>query len=131
MSASDAGKRSGRASGLVRKLAPYLFWAALAIAFACAVAPQPPALPGNPSDKVQHMLAFAVLGGLAWLAYPGLSRWRILIGLSAFGALIELVQGTPLVHRDAQLLDWVADTVAAVAVLAFMALLSRIARRRS
>lgn len=130
MTSFDAEKRAGRAGGLARKLAPYLFWIALVVAFVFAVVPQPPTLPGHPSDKVQHMLAFAVLAGLAWLAYPGLSRWRILVGLSAFGALIELVQGTPLVHRDAQFLDWVADTVAAVAILALMALLGVIARRR-
>jgi hypothetical protein len=123
-------KRQGRVSGPVRRLAPYLFWVALIVAFVFAVLPKPPMLPGNPTDKVQHMLAFAVLAGLAWLGYPGLSRWRILTGLSAFGALIELVQGTSLVHRDAQFLDWVADTIAAVAVLALVALLEAIVRRR-
>jgi len=37
--------------------------------------------------------------------------------LSLFGAFIELVQAIPVLHRDSDVLDWVADTVAASLVL--------------
>ena len=37
--------------------------------------------------------------------------------MSGCGALIEVIQATPLVHRDADVKDWVADTVAAGAVM--------------
>jgi hypothetical protein len=42
--------------------------------------------------------------------------------LSAFGAAIELVQGTQIVHRDMDFWDWVADTLAVGAALAPMLL---------
>jgi len=40
----------------------------------------------------------------------------LLLGLMAFGALIEMVQAIPQLHRDSDLLDWLADTGAALAV---------------
>jgi hypothetical protein len=42
--------------------------------------------------------------------------------LSAFGALIEFVQGLPMVHRDRDFWDWVADTIAIACALAPMLL---------
>jgi hypothetical protein len=82
-----------------------------------AAVPQPPPLPGAPSDKVMHIVAFACLALLGSLAYPRLSAVKLLIGLSAFGVLIELVQLIPSLHRDTEVLDWVADTAAVCAVM--------------
>ena len=93
------------------------FWAAATFAFVMAVLPHPPQLPGAPSDKVQHIAAFLVLSLLGSLAH---FRTRPLIlgaGLSLFGALIEVVQGIPSLHRDSDPLDWLADTAAVVVVL--------------
>ena len=100
-----------------RRLLTFAFWAALLLAFVMAVLPKPPQLPGEPSDKIQHILAFAVLAALAAAAYPRTGLNRILLLLSAFGALIELVQTIPALHRDGDWVDWVADTVAAAVVL--------------
>ena len=47
-----------------------IFWTAMVFAFVMAVLPHPPQLPGAPSDKVQHIAAFLVLGALASFAYP-------------------------------------------------------------
>jgi VanZ family protein len=94
-----------------------LFWAAAAFAFVMAVLPQPPEVPGHPSDKVQHVLAFATLALLGSFAYPRTRLIKLLIGLSLFGAVIEIVQAIPMLHRDSDLFDWLADTVAAAAVL--------------
>lgn len=110
----------------VRRLLPFAFWAALLFAFVMAVLPKPPQLPGQPSDKIQHILAFAVLAALAAAAYPRARLIRILLLLSAFGALIELVQTVPALHRDGDWIDWVADTVAAAVVL----LLAGLVRKR-
>jgi VanZ family protein len=109
---------------------PYrlLFWAAAAFAFAMAVHPRPPSLPGDPSDKVQHVLAFLTLTALAVRAYPRASLVAIGLGLSAFGALIEFVQLIPWLYRDGSVVDWLADTAAVALVLAVTALLRR--RRR-
>jgi VanZ family protein len=94
-----------------------LFWAAACFAFVMAVLPQPPQLPGEPSDKVQHIVAFASLALLGSFAYPRTSLVRLLVSLSLFGALIEVVQAIPALHRDSDVLDWLADTVAVIVVL--------------
>jgi VanZ family protein len=109
----------------IRRLLPYAFWAALLFAFVMAVLPKPPQLPGQPSDKIQHILAFTVLAGLAAAAYPRTSLVRILLLLSAFGALIEFVQTIPALHRDGDWVDWVADTLAAAFVLGLAALVRK------
>ncbi len=108
-----------------RRLLPYAFWAAMLFGFVMAILPKPVALPGNPSDKVQHILAFLVLAALASLAYPRVHKLKVGIGLSAYGALIEFAQMIPALNRDAELLDWIADTVAAAIVLAIAALIRR------
>ncbi len=110
----------------IRRLLPYVFWAGMIFGFVMAILPKPVALPGNPSDKVQHILAFLVLATLAALAYPRAHLLKIGVGLCAYGALIEFAQMIPALNRDAELLDWVADTVAAAVVLTLFA----IARRR-
>ena len=45
------------------------FCGAVLFAMVMASLPQPPQIPGQPSDKVQHIFAFAVLTLLAVLAY--------------------------------------------------------------
>lgn len=107
------------ASGVLRSCR-ILFWSAAIVAFVMAALPQPPQVPGAPSDKVLHILAFTALGVLASAGYPRVPAWRLVLGLSTFGALIEIVQMIPSLHRDAELMDWVADTVAAAAAVAFV-----------
>ena len=102
--------RAGRA-------ARSLFWLATCFAFVMAVVPHPPELPGEPNDKVQHIIAFATLALLGSFAYPRTALIRLLAGLSLFGALIEVVQAIPMLHRDSDLLDWLADTIAVLVVL--------------
>ena len=94
-----------------------LFWSAAAFAFVMAIVPHPPEMPGSPSDKVQHVIAFATLGVLGAWAYRKMQWTKLALGLSLFGAFIELVQAIPALHRDSDVLDWVADTVAATLVL--------------
>src|SRR6186713_1395656 len=98
------------------------FWSALVFAFVMAVLPRPPQLPGQPSDKIQHILAFLTLTALALAAYRSSAPWRIGAGLAAFGVLIELCQAWPPLHRDASVLDWLADCGAIFAILAVRAL---------
>jgi VanZ family protein len=98
----------------VRRL---LFWAAAIFAFAMAVVPHPPEVPGEPNDKIQHMVAFATLGLLGAWAHARTSLVRLLVGLSLFGAFIELVQAIPALQRDSDIKDWMADTIACGAAL--------------
>jgi VanZ family protein len=91
-----------------------LFWSAALVGFLLAALPQPPQLPGV-FDKVEHFLGFACLAMLGSAAYPRLAALKLILGLSVFGALIEVVQMFPSLHRRAEFLDWVADTAGAVA----------------
>ena len=90
-----------------------IFWAAAFFAFVMAVLPHAPQLPGAPSDKVQHIAAFLVLGALASFAWPRTGPVYLATALSLFGAVIELVQLIPALHRDGDPVDWIADTAAA------------------
>ena len=101
------------------------FFSATAFALIMALIPKPPPVPGVESDKVLHMIAFATLATLAGAAYPKVSLWKMWLGFVAFGAMIELLQMTPGLNRDAQFMDLVADAFAAGVVLGLYALWRR------
>ena len=97
-------------------IAQFGFWVSLIGAVTMAVLPDAPHLPFEFGDKIQHMLAFAALTFGASFAWPEAPRMRILERLSFVGALIEVVQSIPQLHRDCDIRDWIADT-AAIAVM--------------
>lgn len=99
------------------RVARFIFWAVLCFTFVMAVLPHPPEVPGQPNDKVQHVMAFVTLALLGSFAYPAAQLLRLLVSLSLFGALIEVVQAIPALQRDSDVRDWLADTIAAAAVL--------------
>jgi VanZ family protein len=99
------------------KLARIAFVCAAILSFVMAVLPHPPALPGQPSDKIMHVLAFGTLGTLAAYGFREASVFFLFLGLSAFGGLIELVQAIPMLNRDSELADLLADMAAAAAAL--------------
>ena len=103
-------------------LAKVAFFAALLFTFYSAVIPPQHALQLVPWDKAEHFIAFYALTGLAAAAFPRRHLLVIALALSGFGALIEIVQGLPIVHRDKDIWDWVADTLAIGAALAPMLL---------
>jgi VanZ family protein len=70
-----------------------------------------------PWDKAEHFSAFFGLTACAILAFPRTPLLWIGASLSGCGALIEVIQGLPWVHRDCDVMDWVADTVAICAVM--------------
>jgi hypothetical protein len=106
------------------------FWGALAVAVVMATLPHPPHTPLDQfGDKVEHMTAFGVMAALAAASYPRASLLRIGERLSFLGALIEVVQSIPALHRDCDIMDWVADTAAIIAVLLLVAVIRQ--RRRS
>jgi VanZ family protein len=114
-----------------RRAVRLVFWAAAVFSFAMAINPHPPEIPGEPGDKVEHMLAFATLAALAAAGWPERNHAALGLALSYFGAIIEIVQAIPFLHRDCDVMDWVADTLALTLVLAGAALLRRTARRRA
>jgi hypothetical protein len=107
---------------LLMRLAQAVFLAAVIFTFYSAVIPPRHAVQLVPWDKAEHFIAFYALTGLGAAAFPMRRLWVIAVLLSAFGALIEIVQGLPIVHRDRDFWDWVADTVAIIAALSPMLL---------
>ena len=98
------------------------FWLACLFAIVMALLPRPPQLPTDRlGDKVQHMIAFATLTSLAGLGFARELRWRTAERLSFLGAMVEVAQSFPALHRDCQFTDWVADTVVVVAVTLLLA----------
>lgn len=110
-----------------QRLFRFAFWAALVFACVMAFLPHPPHTPLDPyGDKVQHMSAFAVLAALSALGYAQTPLLRIAERLSFLGALIELVQSIPALHRDCDIRDWLADTAAILAALLLVAIARRL-----
>ena len=93
------------------------FFVALVFTLIMAWLPHPPPVPGNPGDKIQHVAAFTTLSALGVLAFPKASLFRLGERLSFLGALIEVVQNIPALHRDCDIMDWIADTVAVTVTL--------------
>lgn len=90
-----------------------------------AVLPHPPQLPGAPTDKI-HILAFAVLTVLGSAAYPRTHPVALIIGLAAFGGLIEAVQAIPALRRTSDVMDWLADVASVLIALGIILTLARV-----
>jgi hypothetical protein len=103
-------------------LAALAFWGCLAGALALALIPHPPNLP-KLGDKAQHMLAFGTLAFLGVFAFPRFPKAHLAERLSFLGAMVEVLQAIPALHRDCDIRDWIADTLAIAAVLVLLALL--------
>jgi VanZ family protein len=95
-------------------------------------APDLPRVPVN--DKLEHFLAYGLLGGLlyltAWSRRPNWNRlggfvW--IVGLS-YGAIDEWLQ--LLVGRDCELNDWLADAAAVTIAVLVLSLVRYMVRRR-
>jgi len=103
-----------------------LFWCALVFALVMALLPQPPHLPiDRLGDKFEHMLAFGVLALLGSIAYPAMPLFRLGERLSFLGAIIEVLQSIPSLHRDCDIRDWIADTLSVTVVLGLVYLWRR------
>jgi len=77
------------------------FWAAACFAFVMAIIPHPPQVPGEPNDKVQHIVAFATLSVLGSFAYPRMTLVRLLIGLSLFLTFFVMSPVLDRIYSDA------------------------------
>jgi VanZ family protein len=92
--------------------------ATVVFAVTMALLPKPPHVPIDQfGDKFEHMLAFATIALLAAFSYPTARLFRIGERLSFLGALIEVLQSIPSLHRDCDIHDWIADTLAITVVL--------------
>jgi len=93
------------------------FWLALAFASFIALDPTPPQVITLNNDKLGHMLAFGTLALLGALSFRRVDLLRLGERLSFVGALVEVLQAIPALHRDCDIRDWIADTAAIALVL--------------
>lgn len=85
----------------------FLFWVTVLAVLVLSLLPPGRDLPDTGWDKSNHLLAFAVLAVLGLRSYPA-SRGELLVGLLAYGGLIEGLQSlTP--DRFAEWADVLAD----------------------
>ena len=106
----------------VRRLLRIAFYAAGALVAAVSLVPGTTLPPTSIGDKVEHVLAYAVLG-LLGAASSERGIKRVILGLAAFGLAIELLQ-TFSPGRSPDLLDLVAD-IAGATVGCVLAILLR------
>ena len=85
----------------------WVFFACALLVLVLTLVPAPPPVLTTGWDKSNHLLAFAVMAWLGCKAFP--QRLAVmLLGLLAYGALIEIMQSfTP--NRSAEWLDMFAD----------------------
>lgn len=100
-----------------------LFLTALCATLYMALQPHPPRLSIDDwGDKFEHSLAFVTLTILSVASFPAARLLRVGERLSFLGALIEVVQSIPALHRDCDILDWLTDTAAIATVLLLVGL---------
>lgn len=97
------------------RLARVALVTATIFALVMALVPHPIQVPAG--DKWQHMAAFGTLTILSVAAFPRTPLHRVGERLSFLGALIEVLQSIPALHRDCDIMDWLADTYVIVGVL--------------
>ena len=79
--------------------------------------------PAEVSDKILHFIAYGGLTALAAAAWPRLALLWLLLGVSAVGALLELMQGLLSIGRTASFGDQLANmSGAALALLIWICL---------
>jgi VanZ family protein len=93
----------------INRLGMAAFVAAVLFTLYAALAPGDDAPALIPWDKANHFIVFYGLSFLAMIALPGSRFWRIGFVLLGFGICIEILQSLPMVGRDADALDVVAD----------------------
>lgn len=76
-------------------------------------------------DKANHALAFLVLTALTAIGWPRLRRLPLVALMMVAGCAIELIQGLPVIGRDADLMDVVADGAGVLLGLIVLAALDR------
>ncbi|OYX04626.1 MAG: hypothetical protein B7Z12_05985 [Caulobacter vibrioides] len=88
-----------------------VFVAAVVFTLYAALAPGDDNAGLIPWDKAKHFIVFYGLTFLAAMALPKSRWWKIAAVLLAFGVGIEVLQGLPIVGRDADVFDIVADAL--------------------
>lgn len=75
-------------------------------------------------DKLQHILAFGGITFWGLLAFKQYLK-TVLLGLTFFGGLMEVLQGLLTTTRQASVYDWLADVVGIVLAWVLVSILRR------
>jgi hypothetical protein len=95
------------------------FWSACTVIGVFALLPATMPIPSTGWDKSNHALAFGLLAWLGSRCWPGL-RWRVLVGLAAYGGVIEVAQASLTTTRVGEWSDWGADMAGLVVMSAYL-----------
>ena len=94
----------------INRLGLVVFLGAVAFTLYAALAPGDDTAGLIPWDKAKHFIVFYGLTFLATMALPKSRWWKIGVVLLGFGIAIELLQALPIIGRDCDVFDVVADT---------------------
>ncbi len=115
-----------RVLGLALSTWRWIFWACVLAVLILALMPSAPQMPTTGWDKSNHLLTFSMLVLLGQGAYPG-HRVKLLLGLLAYGGLIELLQSFTS-YRFAEGADLLADGLGLLLGWGLMAFAGRLGR---
>jgi VanZ family protein len=107
----------------------WAFWLAVAAVLALSLSPRAELLPSTGWDKSNHALAFAVLTILGRMSYSA-RRMRVLLGLLAYGVLIEVLQSFT-GYRSGEWLDVFADSLGIAIGWQFTVLMRRFEKQKA
>ena len=116
---------------ILRSLSFWLFWPGVAVIVWGELTPQPPQLTGLLAwDKADHFIAYMGLAGMATLVIGLRSRLiSAILGLILLSGGLEILQA--FTGRDADILDFAANTLGALTGAAAGALLLLLLMGRS
>ena len=91
---------------------PALWWLAVLVVVVLSLVPPPQVELPKHGDKVEHLLAYAVLAAAAVQVFrPGLALLLAGAGLALAGVLLELAQGALTTYRQADPADALANSL--------------------
>lgn len=93
----------------LRHLMPYIFWTLVTIVgMFMLIELAPKENPIKHLDKIQHALVFLIISVAGCLAFKNKIS-LLIVGLTIFGAVMEVLQATLTTTRTGDIKDWLAD----------------------
>ena len=83
---------------------------------------------GFQNDKLNHVLALAVITLMTIWALPGAGLVSIFVGLALFNAAIEMSQAVFDLGRTPSVIDWLTGVLASMVVLVLAKVFGKVAR---
>ena len=122
---------NAKLANILERLSFWLFWPGVAVIAWGELTPQPPQLTGVLAwDKADHFIAYLGLAGMATLVIGLRPRLRVaILGIILLSGALEILQA--FAGRDAEILDFVANTLGALTGAGAGALLLFLLRGRS